>query len=71
MVAEGVETREIRVDASSGIAEPQLHPWGGGDRGGRLPGPAVQPRGVDETTGYVTKTMLTMPIVTRDGRRLG
>ena len=70
IVAEGVQTREIRVDAGAGIA---------GDSFAR--GEVVivddayrDPRfnqAVDELTGYVTRTMLTMPIVTRDGRRLG
>ena len=70
MVAEGVETREIRMDSAEGIAgqsftEGQVSIVEDAYRDPRFN------REIDEATGYVTKTLLTMPIVTRDGRRLG
>lgn len=70
MVAEGMERREIRMAADSGIA-------GAGFRAGEVSivedaykDPRFN-RAVDEATGYRTRNLLTAPIVTRDGRRLG
>ena len=70
MVAEGVESREIRFPAATGLA---------GDCFRR--GVAVNvidayadPRfnqAVDQATGYFTRTVLSAPVVTRDGRKLG
>ena len=70
MVAEGVESREIRFPAGAGLA---------GDCFTR--GLAVNvtdayadPRfnqAIDLATGYRTRTVLSAPVVTRDGRKLG
>ena len=70
MVAEGVESREIRFPAGAGLA---------GDCFAR--GAAVNvtdayadPRfnqAIDQATGYRTRTVLSAPVVTRDGRKLG
>lgn len=70
MVAEGLESREIRFPAGVGLA---------GDcfvRGAidRVPDAYADPRfnaAVDKATGYRTRTLLSAPITTRDGRRLG
>jgi len=70
VVAEGMGTREIRIPADAGIA-------GSSFRNGEaslVEDAYADPRfnrAVDETTGYRTHSMLTLPIVTRDGRRLG
>ncbi|HEX4181191.1 MAG TPA: adenylate/guanylate cyclase domain-containing protein, partial [Caulobacteraceae bacterium] len=70
MVAEGVEADQIRISAEEGIAGYAF----GRDEVVIVDDAYSDPRfnrDVDERTGYVTKTMLTMPIVARDGRRLG
>ncbi|HEX4183275.1 MAG TPA: adenylate/guanylate cyclase domain-containing protein [Caulobacteraceae bacterium] len=70
MVAEGVDTREIRMAADAGIAG---HAFSQGEVvivNDAYADPRFN-RSVDELTGYTTRTMLTMPVVTRDGRRLG
>jgi adenylate cyclase len=70
LVAEGVETRDIHLPSGVGIAG---HAFSAGEVS-IVEDAYADPRfnrGVDEVTGYLTKTMLTMPIVTRDGRRLG
>ncbi|MDB5479889.1 MAG: cyaB 2 [Caulobacteraceae bacterium] len=70
VVAEGLGTREIRIAADAGIA-------GASFRDGEaclVEDAYADPRfnrAVDEATGYRTRSMLTLPIVTRDGRRLG
>jgi adenylate cyclase len=70
MVAEGMETREIRMASDQGVA-------GDSFTSGReviVNDPYADPRfnrAVDEATGYRTRAMLAVPIVTRDGRRLG
>lgn len=70
LVAQGIETQEIRFPADQGIAG---HCFAAGE-------PVVvadayaDPRfnaAVDAITGYVTKTILAVPITTREGRRLG
>ncbi|HEY0651327.1 adenylate/guanylate cyclase domain-containing protein [Phenylobacterium sp.] len=70
MVAEGLESREIRFPAGVGLA---------GDcfRRGvieRVTDAYADPRfnaAIDKATGYRTRTLLSAPIVTRDGRKLG
>jgi adenylate cyclase len=70
VVAEGMGTREIRIPADAGIA-------GASFTDGKVSvvndayGDPRFNRQVDEATGYRTRGMLTLPIVTRDGRRLG
>jgi adenylate cyclase len=70
MVAEGMQEREIRMPADSGIA-------GDSFRRGEasiVNAPYEDPRFnkvVDQASGYRTQGILTLPIVTRDGRRLG
>jgi adenylate cyclase len=70
MVAEGVDAQQIRIGSSEGIAG---HSFSRGEVVivDDAYADARFKRDVDERTGYVTKTMLTMPIVARDGRRLG
>ena len=70
MVAEGVNNREIRIASTSGLA---------GDAFTR--GVAVNVEdayadarfneAIDRLTGYSTRSALSVPITTRDGRRLG
>jgi adenylate cyclase len=70
VVAEGLGTREIRVPAAAGIAGASFQ----GGEASLVDDAYSDPRfnrEVDETTGYRTRGMLTLPIVTRDGRRLG
>jgi adenylate cyclase len=70
MVAEGMDRREIRMPAGAGIA-------GAGFLAGEVtlvPDAYKDPRfnrEVDAVTGYRTRAILTAPIITRDGRRLG
>ena len=70
MVAEGVENREIRFPSSSGLAGDTF------TRGetANVTDAYADPRfnqAVDRTTGYRTRTVLSVPIITRDGRCLG
>ena len=70
IVAEGVENREIRFPSTSGLA---------GDTFTRaaivnVTDAYADPRfnqAVDRSTGYRTRTLLSAPVVTRDGRCLG
>ena len=70
MVAEGVESKEIRFPSTSGLA---------GDSFTRQAPINVTDayaderfnQKVDQATGYHTHTVLTVPVTTRDGRRLG
>ena len=70
MVAEGVEARELRIPVDSGVA-------GASFQAGAaiiVNDPYADPRfnrKVDQATGYRTRAILTLPIITRDGRRLG
>jgi len=70
VVAEGLGTRVIRVPAGTGIA-------GASFRGGAaslVEDAYADPRfnrAIDDATGYRTRGMVSLPIVTRDGRRLG
>ena len=70
MVAEGIETGEIRMPSDTGIAGASFS----SGQESIVNDPYADPRfnrSVDETTGYRTKGILTLPILTRDGRRLG
>ncbi len=70
MVAEGIETREIRLPATSGLAGDSF----GSGEASIVNDPYADPRfnrAVDDATGYRTRSILTLPIITRDGRRLG
>ena len=70
MVAEGVESKEIRFPSTAGLA---------GDSFTRQSPINVTDaysdtrfnQQVDRDTGYTTRTVLTAPVTTRDGRRLG
>ena len=70
LVAEGVDTRELRFDSDLGLAGDAL-------RSGRASNVAKayeDPRfnsAIDALTGYRTESVLTLPVTTRDGRRLG
>jgi adenylate cyclase len=69
-VAEGVEGRELRFPTDAGLAG-----WSF-TRGQalNLPDAYADPRfnrAVDAATGYHTKSVLTVPVTTRDGRRVG
>ena len=70
MVAEGMETREIRLPASSGLAGDSFRTGEATIVNDAYADPRFN-RAVDEATGYHTRSVLTLPIVTRDGRRLG
>jgi adenylate cyclase len=70
MVAEGVESKEIRFPSTAGLA---------GDSFSRQSPINVTDaysdtrfnQQVDRDTGYKTRAVLTVPVTTRDGRRLG
>jgi adenylate cyclase len=70
LVAEGVETREIRFDSRLGLA-------GEAFTTGQIvnvPDAYQDPRfnrAIDLATGYKTGSILTMPVTARDGRKLG
>jgi adenylate cyclase len=69
-VAEGLETQEVRFDAGLGFAG---HSFTSGEIINVVDAysdPRFN-RAVDDLTGYRTKSVLTMPVVARDGRRLG
>lgn len=70
MVAEGLETREIRISAHSGIAGASFASGEPDIVNDAYADPRFN-RAVDEATGYRTRAILTLPIITRDGRRLG
>ena len=70
MVAEGMETREIRLPAASGLAGDSFRSGEASIVNDAYADPRFN-RAVDEATGYRTRSILTLPIVTRDGRRLG
>ena len=70
LVAEGVETREIRFPADRGIAGAT---FGAGETlivNDAYADPRFSPE-TDQATGYRTRSILSVPIVTRDGKRLG
>ncbi|HUO92304.1 MAG TPA: adenylate/guanylate cyclase domain-containing protein [Rhizomicrobium sp.] len=69
-VAEGLETREVRFSAHLGLAG---HCFTSGEIinvGDAYSDPRFN-REIDDLTGYRTKSLLTLPVVARDGRRLG
>lgn len=70
LVAEGVINREIRFPATSGLAgDAFTH-----NQLVNVPDAYADPRfnrAIDLTTGYQTRAVLTVPIVTREGRKLG
>jgi adenylate cyclase len=70
VVAEGLGTREIRIPAGAGIAGASFQKGEASLVNDAYADPSFN-RAIDETTGYRTRAMLTLPIVTRDGRRLG
>jgi adenylate cyclase len=70
VVAEGLGTREIRIPADAGIAGASFQKGEASLVNDAYADPSFN-RAVDEATGYRTRAMLTLPIVTRDGRRLG
>jgi adenylate cyclase len=70
MVAEGVESGQIRVDVGRGVAG---YVYATGEAV-NLPDAYADERfnrSVDEATGYRTRSVLTVPITARDGRRIG
>jgi PAS domain-containing protein len=70
VVAEGLEEQPIRFPADQGLAG-WVFTHG---EVVNLPDAYTDPRfnrSVDEETGYRTTSLLTVPVVTRDGRRLG
>ncbi|WP_293905203.1 adenylate/guanylate cyclase domain-containing protein [Phenylobacterium sp.] len=70
VVAEGVAGGEIRFPATAGLAGWCLT----NGEAVNLPDAYADPRfnrDVDATTGYRTRSVLTVPITTRDGRRVG
>ena len=70
LVAEGVGTRQIRIAAGNGLAG---HVFATGMTVNSADAYADERfnRKIDEETGYLTRTVLTVPMVARDGRRLG
>ena len=70
VVAEGLGTREIRIPAGAGIAGASFRDGEASLVNDAYGDPRFN-RGVDEATGYHTRSVLTLPITTRDGRRLG
>ncbi|MGZ3375611.1 MAG: adenylate/guanylate cyclase domain-containing protein [Phenylobacterium sp.] len=69
-VAEGVEGAELRFASDAGLAG-----WSFTEgQAVNLPDAYADPRfnrAVDAATGYHTKSVLTVPVTTRDGRRVG
>ncbi len=70
VVAEGVEGKELRIPAAAGLAG-----WSfTHGQAVNLPDAYADPRfnrDVDAATGYQTHSVLTVPVTTRDGRRVG
>ena len=70
LVAEGLTTREIRMSATSGLAG---HAFATGEAinvAKAYADPRFN-RDIDIATDYRTGSILTMPVIARDGRRLG
>ena len=70
LVAEGMDRREIRLPAGTGIAG---HVFATGETL-RIDRPYDDPRfnaQIDAETGFVTHSIMAAPLVARDGRRLG
>ena len=70
MVAEGVEEREIRIGADEGLAGAA---FAGGEpvvADDAYAHPSFKPE-IDARTGFRTGSIISMPIATREGRKLG
>lgn len=70
LVAEGLETREIRMPGDAGLAGYAFQHR----ETVNVPQAYADPRfnrQIDLATSYRTTSILTMPVITRDGRRLG
>jgi len=70
LVAEGVEGGELRVDVGRGLAG---YVFATGETV-NIPDAYADERfnrSVDEATGYRTRSVLTVPVTSRDGRRIG
>ena len=70
MVAEGIESRQIRVPSTSGLAGDSFTRQAAINVADAYADPRFNPA-VDQDTGYRTHGVLTVPVTTRDGRRLG
>jgi adenylate cyclase len=70
MVAEGVESRQIRLSSTSGLAGDSFTRQAPINVTDAYSDPRFNPQ-VDQDTGYRTRAVLTAPVTTRDGRRLG
>jgi len=69
-VAEGLETRQVRFAANLGIAGHCFTTGAVINVQDAYSDPRFN-RHVDDLTGYKTRSLLTMPVAARDGRRLG
>ena len=70
MVAEGVESREIRFPAAAGLAGDCFTSGMAVNVTDAYADPRFN-QAIDQATGYRTRTVLSAPVVTRDGRKLG
>jgi adenylate cyclase len=70
MVAEGVDSREIRFASTRGLAGASFTHQTAINVSDAYQDPRFNPA-IDQTTGYHTRAVLTAPVTTRDGRRLG
>jgi adenylate cyclase len=70
VVAEGVEGQELRFAADAGLAGWSFTEGQAVNLSDAYADPRFN-RAVDATTGYHTKSVLTVPVTTRDGRRVG
>ncbi len=70
LVAEGVGTREIRFPASAGLAGHALMHGKTVNVANAYEDPRFN-RGMDVETGYKTGSVVSMPVMSRDGRKLG
>ena len=70
MVAEGVESREIRLPSTRGLVGDSFTRQAPINVVDAYADPRFNPQ-VDLDTGYRTRGVLTAPVTTRDGRRLG
>jgi adenylate cyclase len=70
LVAEGVDTREIRFPAQAGLAGHSFTTGEVINITDAYQDPRFN-REIDAQTGFRTRSLLTLPIVARDGRRLG
>ncbi len=70
IVAEGVVERELRFPASRGLAGHALKTGEAINVADAYADPRFD-RGMDDVTGYRTRSILSIPVTTRDGRRIG